>query len=471
MLTKYNRRTVTAATGIVYPGAIVKFFNQLTGAPAAVYSDPDGLSSLGTSISSGSAGEIEVFMYPGVYRIRVEDVDGNLLEEIEYEPIVSEFALTEPSDTAVNLLSISVPASDSFLRFNSAGTLTYRTVAQLKSDLSLNNVDNTSDLNKPISTATQTALDAKLDDSQAGTANGLAQLDSGGKVPLAQLPAAAITETFVVGSQAAMLALTAQTGDVAVRTDLNKSYILQGSDPTVLAGWQELLTPTDSVLSVFSRTGAVVAQSGDYTTTLVTEGTNLYHTETRVRDVPLTGLNVALTGDITASDSILQAFGRLQNQLNATFVNSIVAGTGVSVNNTDPANPIVSASGGTVNSIVAGAGVSVDSSTPSAPVVSLSGVMNLSSTSSTAFSLVSGDAGKHFVTTGASPVITIPTGLASGYTVSGFHHGTGNVSFSIAGITLRYNSTLAPNVPQYGVWQIVHVGSNEVELFGFLNAV
>lgn len=36
------------------------------------------------------------------------------------------------------------------------------------------------------------------------------------------------------------------------------------------------------VSSVFGRTGAVVASSGDYTTTQVTEGTNLYYTEARV---------------------------------------------------------------------------------------------------------------------------------------------------------------------------------------------
>jgi hypothetical protein len=37
------------------------------------------------------------------------------------------------------------------------------------------------------------------------------------------------------------------------------------------------------VTSVFGRTGAVVAQSGDYTTTQVTEGTNLYFTDARSR--------------------------------------------------------------------------------------------------------------------------------------------------------------------------------------------
>ena len=38
-----------------------------------------------------------------------------------------------------------------------------------------------------------------------------------------------------------------------------------------------------AVTSVFGRTGAVTAQSGDYTTSLVTEGTNLYYTDVRAR--------------------------------------------------------------------------------------------------------------------------------------------------------------------------------------------
>lgn len=96
-------------------------------------------------------------------------------------------------------------------------------------------------------------------------AGGYAGLDLSGRLNPAQLPNLAITDTFVVVSQAAMLALTAQTGDVAVRTDENKSYILAGADPTVLADWQELLTPTTGVTTVFGRSGAVTAQNNDYT--------------------------------------------------------------------------------------------------------------------------------------------------------------------------------------------------------------
>jgi hypothetical protein len=50
---------------------------------------------------------------------------------------------------------------------------------------------------------------------------------------------------------------------------------------TITASWSDL--NTDAVTSVFGRTGAVVATSGDYSTTLVTEGTNLYYTDARAR--------------------------------------------------------------------------------------------------------------------------------------------------------------------------------------------
>lgn len=143
-----------------------------------------------------------------------------------------------------------------------------------KSMVGLGNVDNTSDVNKPISTATQNALNLKENTANKNTANGYAGLGSDGKLFSNQLPSITITDTFVVGSQAAMLALTAETGDVAVRTDVNKSYILKGTNPAVLADWQELLTPTSAVTSVFGRNGAVTAQNGDYTTALVTETTN-----------------------------------------------------------------------------------------------------------------------------------------------------------------------------------------------------
>lgn len=86
----------------------------------------------------------------------------------------------------------------------------------------------------------------------------------GGKIPNSYISNYAITDTFVVASQAAMLALSsAEKGDVAIRTDESKSYILQGTDPAILANWVWLQTPVDLVTSVAGRTGNVVLSAGD----------------------------------------------------------------------------------------------------------------------------------------------------------------------------------------------------------------
>ena len=91
----------------------------------------------------------------------------------------------------------------------------------------------------------------------------VATLGPDGKLPVGQLPAIAITDTSEVGSEAAMLSLTAQTGDVAIRSDLNKSFVLAAEPASTLANWKELKTPTDAVLSVAGRTGAVTLAQAD----------------------------------------------------------------------------------------------------------------------------------------------------------------------------------------------------------------
>lgn len=91
-----------------------------------------------------------------------------------------------------------------------------------------------------------------------GTAAGnVVAVGSDGKISSDLLPALAITDTFVVDSEAAMLALSVQRGDVAVRTDLGKSFILKATPATQLANWQEILTPESPVQSVNGKTGAV----------------------------------------------------------------------------------------------------------------------------------------------------------------------------------------------------------------------
>lgn len=163
--------------------------------------------------------------------------------------------------------------------------------------------------------------------SQKGTASGIVPLDASSKIPSTYLPAIAITDSFVVTSQAAMLALVAQTGDVAIRTDISKTYILQGSDPTVLSGWLELLNPGDTaVQTVNGKTGPSVTVS----TTDITEGTNLYHTTARAKAAAVANTITSGVTDVAPSQDAVfttltnKASNTLNNLINPTSVNQIL---------------------------------------------------------------------------------------------------------------------------------------------------
>ena len=148
---------------------------------------------------------------------------------------------------------------------------------------------------------------------EKGAANGVATLDSNSQIPTSQLPAIAITSTFVVASETAQLALTAQEGDIAVRSDLNQSYVHNGGVAGTIADWTKLLTPTDTILSVNGKTGTVVLTTDD-----ISEGTsNLYYTSTRAQS----DANTAITGridDTASSTSNLYSSSKIETELGNT---------------------------------------------------------------------------------------------------------------------------------------------------------
>jgi hypothetical protein len=78
-----------------------------------------------------------------------------------------------------------------------------------------------------------------------------------GKLADSTLPALAITDTISVTNKSELLTSGAQKWDVGIVSSINKCFILSADDPTVEANWKELKTPTDAVLSVNGRTGAV----------------------------------------------------------------------------------------------------------------------------------------------------------------------------------------------------------------------
>lgn len=94
-------------------------------------------------------------------------------------------------------------------------------------------------------------------ESEKGAASGYASLDSGGKVPSSQIPAIAFGQVFEVASEAAMLALSAAVGDIAIRSDLSETFILAVLPASTLGNWHELLSPAGGVTAVNGRTGSV----------------------------------------------------------------------------------------------------------------------------------------------------------------------------------------------------------------------
>lgn len=70
-------------------------------------------------------------------------------------------------------------------------------------------------------------------------------------------PSLLLGEVYVVANEAAQLALTAQSGDIAIRTDESRSYAHNGGSAGTMADWSLLNTPADAVLSVNGYTGAV----------------------------------------------------------------------------------------------------------------------------------------------------------------------------------------------------------------------
>lgn len=172
-------------------------------------------------------------------------------------------------------IALSKLATDPLARANHTGTQTASTISDFDTQVRTSRLDQMAAPTASVSlnsqkitnlatpTASGDAVSLGYLNGQKGVANGIASLDGSGLIPTSQLPALAISETSVVASQATMLALTAQTGDIAVRTDLNKSFILTASPASTLGNWQELLTPTDAVLSVDGNTGAV-SLSGTY---------------------------------------------------------------------------------------------------------------------------------------------------------------------------------------------------------------
>ena len=145
-----------------------------------------------------------------------------------------------------------------------------------KYDVGLGNVDNTSDANKPISNATQAALDDKENAGEKSIANGYASLDGLGKVPLDELPDAIIGASRYQGTWNAAInnptippAITANSGyyysvSTAGSTNIDGISTWAVGDTIISNGtiWQKIPV-ANAVQSVNGKQGIVVINKAD----------------------------------------------------------------------------------------------------------------------------------------------------------------------------------------------------------------
>lgn len=160
-----------------------------------------------------------------------------------------------------------------------------------------------------VTSSVQTQINSKISSAEKGAANGVATLDSGSKIPAAQLPdevmsykgnwnASTNTPTLIDG--------TGNTGDIYKTSvggtqDLGSGSIIFSVGDWVLYNgtvWEKAIN-SNSVTSVNGQTGAVVL-----TTTNIAEGTSLYFTDERAQDAVGGILTNTTTISLTYNDGL-----------------------------------------------------------------------------------------------------------------------------------------------------------------------
>lgn len=142
----------------------------------------------------------------------------------------------------------------------------------------------------------------------------------GGVIPTSQIPALATTEVYPVESEADMLNLNCQRGDIAIRTDESVTFILAGEDPANIEDWTLLPSPGSPVTSVQGQLGDIVLGATDV------GAAHASHTHAATE---VTGLaSVAKTGayqDLTGKPSIPSTPGDIGAEVAGQASNLVAA--------------------------------------------------------------------------------------------------------------------------------------------------
>jgi hypothetical protein len=360
-------------------------------------------------------------------------------------------------------------ASDLFPIVDTSAAETKKiTPSALKTALALNNVDNTSDANKPVSSATQSALNAKQDTLVSGTniktVNGTSVLGSGNIAISSAVAWGGVTGTLSnqTDLQTALDGKVDENSAITGATKTKVTYdqkglVTAGADATTadIASSTDKRYVTDAQLVVVGNTSGT--NTGDNATNsqysgLAASKQDTLVSGTNIKTVNSTSLlgsgNVAVEPPITATTSADYYRG------DKTFatLNKAAVGLG-NVDNTSDANKPVSTATQTA----------LDAKTNK---------LIVTNRQTASYTLVLGDADKLVEINNASANnLTIPlnssVAFATGTQILLAQYGAGQTTIvATSGVTVRSNGAKLKLNAQYSGATLIKIDTNEWYLFG-----
>jgi hypothetical protein len=372
---------------------------------------------------------------------------------------ISELAAITTIDNAADVL----PIVDT-----SATTTKKVTPTQLKSSLALNNVDNTSDANKPVSSATQTALDAKQATLVSGTniktVNGTSVLGSGNIAISSAVAWGGVTGTLSnqTDLQTALDGKvdenTAITGATKTKVTYDqKGLVTAGADATTadIADSTNKRYVTDAQLVVVGNTSGT--NTGDNATNSQYSGLAASKQDTLVSNTNIKTINstsVLGSGNISVEPLITATTSADYYRGDKTFatLNKAAVGLG-NVDNTSDANKPVSTATQTA----------LDAKTNKLVVANRQ---------TASYTLVLSDADKLVEMNVASANnLTVPlnssVAFSTGTQILLAQYGAGQTTIvATSGVTIRSNGAKLKLNAQYSGATLVKIAENEWYLFG-----
>lgn len=335
----------------------------------------------------------------------------------------------------------------------SATTTKKVTPTQLKTSLALNNVDNTSDANKPISSATQTALDAKQ-----------ATLVSGTNIKT-------VNNTSLLGSGnisiSSAVAWGGVTGTLSNQTDLQTALDGKVDENTAITGATKTKITYDSK--------GLVTAGADATTADIADSTNKRY----VTDSQLT-----VIGNTSGTNTGDNAVNSLYSGLAASKQDTLVSGTNIkTVNSTSLLGSgnisVAPASGIDATAIADGSVTSTEfqyinslTSNAQTQIDSKTNKLITTNRQTASYTLVLSDADKLVeMNVGSANNLTIPlnssVAFSTGTQILLAQYGAGQTTIvATSGVTIRSNGGKLKLNAQYSGATLIKIASDEWYLFG-----